>query len=148
MVFLEFDQHLLAPRFGAGEEALALLARAARLVGARGRGRPGPGADPGSRTTRRWWRRSTPTPGYWPPPSGRCVVSSGCRPSAPWRCCAGPGASAYAGGLRGVAGLEVSGLDAERFLVRAADHAALSDGLAAVPRPAGRLRVEVDPADA
>ncbi len=35
VVFLDFDQHLLAPRFCAGEEALALLVRAGRLVGAR-----------------------------------------------------------------------------------------------------------------
>ena len=38
VVFLDFDQHLLAPRFGAGEEALALLARAARVVGTRSGG--------------------------------------------------------------------------------------------------------------
>lgn len=36
VAFLDFDQHLLAPRFGAGEESLVLLARAARLVGGRG----------------------------------------------------------------------------------------------------------------
>ena len=34
VAFVDIDQHLLAPRFGAGEETLALLARAARLVGA------------------------------------------------------------------------------------------------------------------
>ncbi len=40
VAFLDFDQHLLAPRFGAGEESLALLALAARLVGSRdGNGR-------------------------------------------------------------------------------------------------------------
>ncbi len=36
IVFLDFDQHLLAPRFSAGEESLALLVRAGRLVGGRG----------------------------------------------------------------------------------------------------------------
>ncbi len=35
VAFLDFDQELLAPRFRAGEEALALLARASRLVGGR-----------------------------------------------------------------------------------------------------------------
>src|SRR4029077_5062665 len=35
VAFLDFDQELLAPRYRAGEEALALLARAARLVGGR-----------------------------------------------------------------------------------------------------------------
>ena len=38
VAFLDFDQELLAPRYRAVEEALALLARAARLVGGR---RPG-----------------------------------------------------------------------------------------------------------
>ncbi len=42
----------------------------------------------------------------------------------------------------------MSALGDDRFLVRADDHAALADGLAAVERPAGRLRVEVDPTDA
>ena len=36
VVLLDFDQHLLAPRFAAAEEALALVALAGRLVGARG----------------------------------------------------------------------------------------------------------------
>jgi primosomal protein N' (replication factor Y) (superfamily II helicase) len=35
VVFLDFDQELLGPRYRAGEEALALLARASRLVGGR-----------------------------------------------------------------------------------------------------------------
>ena len=60
----------------------------------------------------------------------------------------GPGAQAYAEGLRLVGSLEVSPLETDRFLVRSDDHGALADGLAAVPRPAGRLRVEVDPTDA
>jgi hypothetical protein len=43
--------------------------------------------------------------------------------------------------------LEVSAVGGDRYVVRADDHAVLSDGLAAVDRPAGRLRVEVDPTD-
>ena len=35
VAFLDFDQHLCAPRFSAGEQALALLVRAGRLVGGR-----------------------------------------------------------------------------------------------------------------
>ena len=51
VAFFDFDQHLLAPRLGAGEQALALLARAGRLVGGRssagaGRARPDPAARP------------------------------------------------------------------------------------------------------
>ena len=147
VVFLEFDQHLLAPRFGAGEEALALLARAARLVGARGgAGRvlvqtriPGHEAlaaaalaDPGLLTAAEEPVRRQ----LGLPPFGALATASG------------PGAVDYAAGLRAVAGLEVSGLAADRFLVRADDHPVLCDGLAAVARPAGRLRIEVDPVDA
>ncbi len=59
----------------------------------------------------------------------------------------GPGAEVYAAGLADVAGLDVSALGADRFLVRAGGHSSLADGLAAVARPQERLRVEVDPAD-
>ncbi|MBK5224790.1 MAG: hypothetical protein JJE52_18330, partial [Acidimicrobiia bacterium] len=38
VVFLDLDQELLAPRYRAGEQALTLLARAARVVGRRGEG--------------------------------------------------------------------------------------------------------------
>jgi primosomal protein N' (replication factor Y) len=41
--------------------------------------------------------------------------------------------------------VEVLGPDGDRWLIRAGDHAALSDGLSAVARPPGRLRIEVDP---
>ena len=42
--------------------------------------------------------------------------------------------------------VSVTPLDGARFLVQAPDHRALSDVLAATPRPPGRgLRVEVDP---
>ena len=42
-------------------------------------------------------------------------------------------------------GVEVLGPADGRWLVRAADHRTLCDALAATARPAGRLRVEVDP---
>ncbi len=51
----------------------------------------------------------------------------------------------YAAALAGTADLEVLGPSAGRWLVRAADHRILCDTLASTPRPAGRLRVEVDP---
>jgi hypothetical protein len=59
----------------------------------------------------------------------------------------GPGGPTFAHALAEVGGLTVSP-DGDRWLVRAPDHATLCDGLASVPRPAERLRVEVDPADA
>ncbi len=41
LAILDLDQHLLAPRFSAEEDALALLVQAGRLVGARGSEAPG-----------------------------------------------------------------------------------------------------------
>jgi len=147
VVFLDFDQHLLAPRFAAGEEALALLARAARVVGTRGGGGrvlvqtrvPGHEAlaaavhaDPGLlEDAERPVRRQLGLP-----PFGALALVRG------------PGAPDFAGALINAGSLEVAALAEDRFLVRADDHAALADGLAAVERPAGRLRVEVDPSDA
>ena len=146
VVFLEFDQHLLAPRFGAAEEALALLARAARVVGPRsGGGRvlvqtrvPGHEAltaavhaDPGLLAdAERPVRRQLGLP-----PFGALALLRG------------PGAPVYAEGLSALGSLEVSTLADDRFLVRADDLVGLADGLAAVDRPPGRLRVEVDPTD-
>lgn len=146
VAFLDFDQHLLASRFAAGEEALALLARAARVVG----GREGGGrvlvqtrvpdhaalsaavhADP-SRLT-----------------DGERELRAGLElpPFAALATVGGPAAEELVTGLREVEGLSVSSLVDEKWLVKAPDHRTLCDGLAAVPRPSGRVRVEVDPTD-
>lgn len=141
VAFLDFDQELLAPRYRAAEQALALLARAARLVG----GRTGPGrllvqtrgprhevleaavhADPGRLAAPELTRRTLLA---FPPVSAIASVS-------------GPAASAFVAELDGV---ELLGPDDDRWLVRAPDHQRLCDALAAVQRPPGRLRVEVDP---
>jgi primosomal protein N' (replication factor Y) len=146
VVFLDFDQHLLAPRFGAGEEALALLARASRLVGGRQSGGhilvqtripdheallAAVHADP-SRLAgpERELREDLSLP-----PFGVLALLRG------------PGSDDYAGALRGTDGLTVSASGPERWLVRAVDHRTLCDALASTPRPPGRLRVEVDPTD-
>src|SRR5207247_2811977 len=44
-----------------------------------------------------------------------------------------------------VEGVELLGPTDGRWMLRAPDHATLCDALAAVPRPPGRLRVELDP---
>jgi primosomal protein N' (replication factor Y) len=147
VAFLDIDQHLLAPRFGAGEEALAVLARASRVVGARGGGGrvlvqtrvPGHEAlaaavhaDPALLAAAERPVRAL----LGLPPFGALAVLRG------------PGAPAFAGELSRVADLEVSATGDDRYLVRAGDHAALADGLASAERPAGRLRVEVDATDA
>jgi primosomal protein N' (replication factor Y) len=150
VVFLDIDLHLLAPRFSATDETLALLVRASRLVGPRrgpawarvlvqtrvpdqpvllavARGEP---ADifPAEESMRRSARL--------PPFSALAAVS-------------GALANGYVEALRPAAasGVTFSELAADRFLVQAPGHGELCDLLARVPRPPGRgLRVEVDPA--
>jgi primosomal protein N' (replication factor Y) len=146
VAFLDFDQELLAPRFRAAEEALALLARASRLVGGRSRGgrvlvqtrlphheviMAALTADPARLATSESAMR---TALGLPPARALAIVS-------------GPAAPPYVDGLKGrlAGGLEILGPDDGRWLVRAPDHEALSDLLASVARPPGRLRIEVDP---
>ncbi len=146
VVFLDFDQELLAPRQRASEQALALLARAARLAGGRRGGgrlvvqtrqpdhpvvRAAVLADPSIvADVERQRRRELGLPPY----SAQAKIS-------------GPGAGAFIESLREAAETAVSirgPLDGQ-FLLRAATHEPLLDLLAGTPRPADRLRVEVDP---
>jgi primosomal protein N' (replication factor Y) len=145
VAFLDLDQELLAPRWRAGEEALALLARAARLVGSR--------ADGGRLLLQ------TRLPGHevvdaavHADPSRFAVVESARRAALafpPERAVAvvsGDGAPAFASQVAGRGGVEVLGPDhLGRCLVRAADRQELCDALAATPRPRERMRVAVDP---
>lgn len=145
VVFLDMDQELLAPGFRAGEAALALLARASRMVGGRKAGgrvlvqtrMPGHEviaaamhADPGRLAHLEAQRRRALR---LPPWTALARVS-------------GAAAEAYLAELGSGSGLEVRGPDRGAWLVRAPDHRVLCDALAATPRPRGRLRVEVDPA--
>jgi primosomal protein N' (replication factor Y) len=144
VAFLDFDQELLAPRYRAAEQALALLARAARLIGGRGAG----GrllvqtrlprhevldavlhADPGRLAATERDRREALG---FPPATALAAVS-------------GPAAPAYIALLNGNPGVELLGPADGRWLVRAADHDTLADALGSATRPSGRLRVEVDP---
>lgn len=146
VVFLDFDQELLAPRQRASEQALALLARGARLTG----GRRGEGrlvvqtrqpdhpvvraavlADPSIVVDVERQRRQELG---LPPYGAQAKVS-------------GSGAGSFISALREGAGSTVSirgPLDGQ-FLLRAPSHDPLLDLLASTPRPAERLRVEVDP---
>lgn len=144
VAFLDFDQELLAPRYRAAEQALALLARAARLVG----GKAGGGrlviqthvprhevvqaalhADPARvATSERIMREQL----RFPPVTAMAEVS-------------GAAAAPFVGALGHPLGVEILGPSDGRWLVRAADHRALCDALAATPRPPGRLRIAVDP---
>jgi primosomal protein N' (replication factor Y) (superfamily II helicase) len=152
VAFLDFDQHLLASRFAAGEEALALLARAARVVG---------GREAGGRVlvqTRQPEHAALAAAVHADPSrltDGERELRAGLElpPFAALATVGGPAAQELVAALVGidgrgeVEGLSVSSLTDEKWLVKAPDHRTLCDALAAVPRPAGRVRVEVDPTD-
>ena len=149
VAFLDFDQHLMAPRFTANEESLMLLARAGRLVGGRsGDHRGGSGAvlvqtrlpdhevveaalrgDPGvlARSEAALRRQLS-----LPPMGAMALVS-------------GPGAGDLATRVVAAGGAESADLGGDRWLLQSATTRELCDALARVPHPRGRLRVEVDP---
>jgi primosomal protein N' (replication factor Y) len=152
VVFLDFDAELLAPRFRAGEQALWLLVRAARLVGPRSAGgrllvqtrlprheviEAAVRADPGLLAETERPRRKL----LELPPYAALARLTGDAPAL----------SAAAAVLRGAgsdAGIGVSGGVDAAVLVRAPSAERLADALAAAlaaGRPAGRLRAEVDP---
>ena len=152
VVFLDFDQELLAPRARASDQAMALLGRASRLLGPRSGGgrivvqtrQPDHEvlqavlqADPGRQATAEWERREV----LGLPPFGALARISGA---------AAPGFMADLERVEGrkAPGVEVMGPRDDAWLVRAPDPDALSDLLASVERPRGRLRIEVDPARA
>lgn len=137
VAFLEFDSEMLAPRYRASEQALALIVRAGRVapevliqtfspdhdvITAAATGDPARILD-GERARREMLRL---------PPFGALAVVSG------------------AGSADVVEQLppevQVGGDGADRFLVRAADWATLGIALDGVDRPPGsRIRIEMDP---
>jgi primosomal protein N' (replication factor Y) len=145
VAFVDFDQELVAPRYRASEEALAMLVRAGRLVGGR---REGTGQiliqtrlpshpviqaamaadiEPWSivEATRRELLR-------YPPFAALAEVS-------------GAAAPAFVESLGSPLDLEIRGPVDNRWLIRATDHQTLANSLGAVERPKGRLRIAVDP---
>jgi primosomal protein N' (replication factor Y) len=146
VAFCDLDAELLAPRFRAAEQAMALLARAARVVG------PRPGrllvqtslprhevldavlhADPGRLATAERARREALA---LPPASALASVSGAGADEylAPWLDPTGR-----------PTGIDLLGPSGGAWLVRAATHRALCDALATLERPSARLRVDVDP---
>jgi primosomal protein N' (replication factor Y) len=145
VAFLDLDQELLAPRYRAAEEALGLLARAGRLLRGR-REREGRlvlqtrlpdhevvqaalQADPARVSDAERARRAVL--GY-PPSTAMAAVS-------------GATADEYVLAFDDVEGVDLLGPKDGTWLLRAATHDVLLPALADAPRPAGRLRVEVDP---
>ena len=140
VAFLDFDAEMLAPRYRAAEQALALLVRAGRLVGARAGGgrvlvqtfvpehevlRAAQSADVGDLADSEQTRRRL----LGLPPFRAMALLEG----------AGAHEVAAATGLESAA-------TANGMLLRADTWLQLGAALIAVPRPKGsRLRVEVDP---
>lgn len=141
VAFLDLDQELLAPRYRANEQALALLARAARLVGGRRSGgrlvvqTRQPGHDVIAAAL-----HGDPSRVTGPEAERRHMLSL--PPAAALALVSGDAAAEFVARL---AGVEVLGPDRGRWLVRAGDHHHLCNALAIAGRPPGRLRVEVDP---
>lgn len=144
VAFLDFDQELLAPRYRAAEEAMALIVRAARLVGGREQGgrvvvqtriphhevvQGALLADPARVASAERTRRELL--GY-PPTTAMALVS-------------GTSAARWTEDFMPPIGVDVLGPSEGRWIVRAPDHETLCNALAGAPRPPGRLRIEVDP---
>lgn len=144
VAFLDFDQELSATRYRANEQAMALLARAARLVGPRSGGgrilaqtrqpdhpvlQAAGTADPDLLSDHdRAMRRQL---GF--PPFGTLAEI------------AGAAAAAFVERLGHPLGLDVAAVGENRWVVRARDRGQLLDALADVERPPGRLRLAIDP---
>jgi len=161
VAFLDFDQHLLASRYVAADQALALLARAGRLVGGRGAREGSPRVSPeGGASATPLVLVQTRLPDH---EVLRAAVAGDptlvtteelelrrairLPPFAALALLSGPGAPELAGALSVRPGVEVSEIGTNRWLARATDHVALCDALDATPRPDRRVRVAVDPVD-
>jgi primosomal protein N' (replication factor Y) (superfamily II helicase) len=147
VAFLDFDQELLAPRYRAAEQAMALLVRAARLAGGRTAGGrvlvqtrlprhetlvAALHADPERLVAAERQRRAQLR---WPPYAALAEISGGA-------------AARFIDEFGTHPGVDVLGPVEGRWLLRAPDHETLVTALADVPRPpasAGRLRIAVDP---
>lgn len=145
VAFLDLDAELLAPRYRAAEQAMALLVRASRLVGPRAGGgrllvqtrlphhevvRAALLSDPSRLAAHEWQVRRQLG---FPPAAALAVVD-------------GAGSDVVVESLKGTDGIQVMGPTSGRYLVRAGDWDALGRALTAAPRPTGsRVRIAVDP---
>jgi primosomal protein N' (replication factor Y) len=145
VAFLDMDQELLAPRYRAAEEALALIVLANRLLGGRTRGgrlvlqtrtpehevvQAALRADPRQVAVAEAGRRRLLR---FPPAATVVVVGRAA-------------AESYVERVGNPVGVTVQGPDDGRWVLRAEDRDLLLDHLASVERPPGQLRLQVDPA--
>jgi primosomal protein N' (replication factor Y) len=153
VVFLDFDQELLAPRYRAGEQAMGLLILAARLVG----GRAGEGGQPVDGGARILIQTRTPQHRVLaaavradPASFARAELdlrhSLDLPPFAAVAELSGKGAPELGLALDQRDGIDVLGPRHDgRYLVKAATPDELAAALAETPRPELRVRVAVDP---
>ncbi|HEX3089909.1 MAG TPA: hypothetical protein VHQ23_14745 [Ilumatobacteraceae bacterium] len=140
VAFLDLDAELLAPRYRAGEQAMTLLARAARLVGARSGG--------GRLLVQTFLPRHEVLQAVLHADPSRVSKVElarrellGLPPFAALAAVTGTGAGEFATAT----GLEASSTG-DAVLLRAPTWDVLGSAIAATPRPKGsRLRIEVDP---
>ena len=144
VAFLDIDTELLAPRYRAAEQAMALLVRGARVAGPRGHG--------GRLLLQTFLPRHEVVQAALLADPGRIVESERARRNAlglpPFGALAavsGAGADEVAAALRQVEGIAVGG-ERGSWTVRADTWEVLGHALVAAPRPKGsRVRIEVDP---
>jgi primosomal protein N' (replication factor Y) (superfamily II helicase) len=144
VAFLDIDIELLAPRYRAAEQAMALLVRGARMVGARAGG--------GRLLVQTFLPRHEVVqaalladPGRLADPERQRRRLLGLPPFAALAALSGPGSDEVAAALRAVPGIGVGGRE-RSYTVRAAGWDELGRALVATPRPRGaRVRVAVDP---
>lgn len=145
VVFLDFDQELLAPRYRSVEQALALLSRAARLVER--------GGSPDGRLLVQTRSPDHPVimaakladPGRLVASEGPLRAALGFPPAVAMAVVSGAVAPEFMEAFGRPDGVRVQGPVDGAWRLIAADHQTLCDALAATPRPQGRFRVEVDP---
>jgi primosomal protein N' (replication factor Y) (superfamily II helicase) len=152
VVFLEFDSELLATRLRAAEEGLALLARASRLVSRSARGQDRP---PGGAVVVQTRMPEHPAilsavradPALLSDAELAIRTELGLPPFSALARVSGASAEPYCSEVQRLAplGVEVFGPSDGEWRVVASDHTLLCDLLASVRRPAGKLRIEVDP---
>jgi primosomal protein N' (replication factor Y) len=149
VAFLDLDQELLAPRYRAAEQALALVAQAARVAAASG---PASGRAAGRLLLQtRVPEHEVVRAAVHADVAGVAAAERERRTRLGFPPCtamaevSGAAAPQYVRALGRPAGVEVVAVAEARWWLRARDHRTLCDALAAVPRPPGRLRVAVDP---
>lgn len=144
VAFVDFDRELLAPRHRAAEQAMALLVRAARLVGRR---------DAGGRILVQTFvpdhpvlrAAVIPDPGRLAEHERLARQQFGLPPYGAYAEIGGSGAAEFVASVPRT-GVEVAADGGEGWIARAADWTTLGSALNAGVRPTGaRLRIAVDP---